>query len=405
MINLIKTFILFVLISAGHCSYSQEIATKMRSTDTHGRESQEWIITSAVQGAQPHWDMKLNMLTGDLLVVVINFSKEPIRFDIDSPFSLRHPYYTFLSVFQANKIFPSDITTEPFSESWNNKGWIVQRHPVVAIHPNNYPPKPQNKIVDLKQKEGFTKRIKIWDIDIWQPVKESLNENPKRIYKLFFKIVHNKPNTEAYLMVDAPLVQQLENVKKKLISQGSTMRQYEFETKPVEWYLAGNHFKEPRKKKVAYPPGTVPQMQCQLKLQIETDELTLSLENPIDVVTTVDIEQPFLETFQISESFPNKTVSTGSQGQRTEQSIFQKYRAIDLEEGEGFSKTVKIWELDIWSKIQAFFERNHTKSCNISNEISCWIEGKEYIYSGKLTLNYVTFQKLQEHYKRKELPK
>jgi hypothetical protein len=59
-------------------------------------------------------------------------------------------------------------------------------------------------------------------------------------------------------------------------------------------------------------------------------------------------------------------------------------------------------ELDIWLEVQTFFEQNQIKSCDISNEISCWIDDKEYIFSGKLTFNYVTFQKLQESNKRRE---
>jgi hypothetical protein len=41
-------------------------------------------------------------------------------------------------------------------------------------------------------------------------------------------------------------------------------------------------------------------------------------------------------------------------------------------------------------------------SKSILGEISCRIDGKEYLYTGKYNLNYITFQKLQEKIKREK---
>jgi uncharacterized protein YbcV (DUF1398 family) len=317
-----------------------------------------------------NYTMVLNSQNGNLSISIENHSTEFLQLDLETFFANRKPNKHYLQNFWAVPKIPNYV--------WSSMEDSVIRVPRSGRVSTSevYPPVPKYKTIILKNGEMFSKTIKVWDIGIWNQLKSILEKDKKSIYELYYSYALLLPKTidnrTSNLRIDIDY-QQLLQIQKFKAS-------WENVKKNIDTSL----------------------IQSKLTLNDNTGELTISLENPIDIVVTVDLSQSFTKNFKILDTQNNDTVSTSLIGQKTEQPTFQKYRAIDLEEGEGFSKTIKIWELDIWSDIQNFFEKDRTKSCVILSEISCWIDGKEYLYTGKYNLNYVTFQKLQEKLKEEK---
>jgi hypothetical protein len=331
----------------------------------------------------------LNNQNGNLSFSIENHSTEFQQIDLEKFFSNRKPDYEFLQKFDADQIYPPQtieflekVSKRKIDLTWDDIHILGPALKKSYTYPNNDPPVPPHKIIELRKNESFCKTVKIWKIDIWDQLHEVLKKYPTHKFEVQYKRMPSLSKivgeqSEPSIVIDNNMVRSLNKIQSDLKKKESDTKNISFQDK-------------------------ISLIKRKLELNKETGDLTIYLENPIDVVVTLDLEQPFFKNFKIVESQKNEEIIPASLKQKKEQPTFQKYRVIDLEEGEEFSKTIKIWELDIWSDIQNFFEKDRTKSCIILSEISCRIDDKEYLYTGKYNLNYITFQKLQESNKRRE---
>jgi hypothetical protein len=317
--------------------------------------------------------MVLDQNNGNMVFVISNNSFNSKQIDLEKFFSNRKPDYEFLQKFDADQIYPPQtieflekVSKHKIDLTWDDINILGPALKKSYTYPNNDPPVPPHKIIELRKNESFYKTVKIWKIDIWDQLHEVLKKHPTHKFEVQYqrmpslsKIVGEQ--SEPSIVIDNNMVQSLNKIQ-------SDLKKKESNTKNIS------------------SQDKISLIKRKLELNKETGDLTIYLENPIDVVVTLDLEQPFFKNFKIAESQKNEEVIPVSMKQKREQPTFQRYRAIDLEEGEGFSKTIKIWELDIWSDIQNFFEKDRTKSCVILGEISCWIDGKEYLYIITFTL-------------------
>jgi hypothetical protein len=354
MKNLSKLLVIFLLFRVTLC-FAQETMSEENSLLVHSKIN---------------YTMVLNSQNGNLSLSIENHSTKFLQLDLETFFANRKPNKSYLQYFWAVPKIP-------------NRLWTGMEDSVIRVPHSGristvevYPPVPKYKTIILKKGEMFNKTIKVWDIGIWNQLKSTIEKDKKSVFEIHYVYTSLLPKTIDNKVPDLRTdidYQQLLQIQKFKAS-------WEMGVKNIDTSL----------------------LQSKLTLNDKTGDLTIYLENPIDVVVTLDLEQSFVKNFKIVESQKNEEVIPVLMKQKNEQSTFQRYRAIDLEEGEGFSKTIKIWELDIWSDIQNFFENDRTKSCTILGEISCWIDGKEYLYTGKYNLNYITFQKLQEKIKREK---
>ncbi|MDR2116392.1 MAG: hypothetical protein LBP87_08420 [Planctomycetaceae bacterium] len=349
-----KLLVIFLLFRVTFC-FSQETMS----------EENSFPVLSKI-----NYTMVLNGQNGNLSLSIENHSTEFLQLDLETFFANRKPNKRYLQYFWAVPKIP-------------NRLWTGMEDSVIRVPHSGristvevYPPVPKYKTILLKKGEMFNKTIKVWDIGIWNQLKSTIEKDKKSVFEIHYEYTSLLPKT-------------IDNKVPSLHADIDYQQLLQIQKFKASW--------ENIKKSI-----DTSLIQRRLTLNDKTGELTISLENPIDVVVTVDLNQSFVKNFKILNTQSNDTFSTISMRQKTELPTFQKYRVIDLEEGEGFSRTVEIMELDIWSDIQNFFDKDQTKSCIILSEISCWIDGKEYLYTGKYNLNYVTFQKLQEKRKRNQ---
>jgi len=322
---------------------------------------------------KPRKFLSLNTDNGDLIISIGNFrsDSQPLLFDFETVFSNRPLNFDLLHRFNARRV-SRDVPIEQ-SEStsiiWDNEFEVNANTRQTYVYPDTFPVAPPHRKVMLKHEEDVSKSIKIWQIDIWDRLVASLRKHPDHIYNLYYSdnipVAINLSPKELCLVIDVHAIENLKKLQSAFIASQNKEDSKVDRSGSISSHVEG------------------------LVAHTNYYRLILAIENPFDTVYTVDLEQPFLQGFKISTlSPPSIARLTGA----TIRPNFQEYRVIDLEEGESFRRSFDIRELAIWPEIQASFAKSSQQSVEISNEIRCWVDGKEFVCPVKWVLDKATFQ-------------
>jgi hypothetical protein len=126
----------------------------------------------------PQWkgSIQIDHKTGRILLLVSNYSKKTIRFDLDENFNDSHFFKKFTF---AQKTTPSNNATNTILSG--------QSLPVFTEE-NSTDDLRKIRIVDLKENETVGKETEIWNIEIWNELIETLQKNKLQKYLIEFPV-------------------------------------------------------------------------------------------------------------------------------------------------------------------------------------------------------------------------
>jgi len=337
----------------------------------------QYLFSNAAIGSEPispnkSCFLRLDTSRGELSVETINTTSNNINVNLDKLFSHREPRFVFFGSFNAIRISPDSVEKKQnFNEdAFDGVDYIWAGLRGRYSIPREKSTRELHRAIELKSGEGFSKTVNIWQIHIWDELKEFCKTNSQRKYRLEYSKVEELSDvlgTEIESLtidIDGAMVLKLA----KLQANVNTLPRTE---KPLTDLI-----------------------DSRLTYDEKTQRFVLSITNRSDFFATINLDQHEGRSFAVTDAAKSSndvTPTTTEQGDKTSEN---ENRVVDLDTGETFIWSFAITDTDVVSTLRGYFSEDKKRRCSLSTTIAFQVGGKSLSCEPQLPVNWGLFQKM-----------